>query len=111
MEEDDTNSEWTVQLPVVAITYIDFGVGEIGGLFGATKLSVELGVGEVDVELPAASAGDIEISVGVGDADLRGATDEDKDSAFVSQDIHGRGNGDKEINLEVGVGDAIVTLN
>jgi hypothetical protein len=111
MEEDDTNTEWTVQLPVVAITYIDFGVGEIDGVFGATKLSVELGVGEVGVELPAASAGEIEISVGVGDADLRGTADEDKDSAFVSQDIYGRGDGDKEINLEVGVGDAIVTLN
>lgn len=113
MEEDDTNTEWTVQLPVVAVTHINMGVGEIEGVFGATELAVELGVGEVDVELPAASAGTIEISVGVGDASLRGATKEEHEGAFISQDIHGTGDGDgdKEINVEVGVGEASVTLN
>ena len=111
MEEEDTNTEWTIEMPVVAITSIHMGVGEIEGVFGATELSVELGVGEVDVELPAASAGNIEVSVGVGDASLRGATEEEHDSKFISQDIRGKGEGDKEINVEIGVGDASVTLN
>jgi hypothetical protein len=111
MEEEDTNTEWTVELPVVATTNIHMGVGEIDGMFGATELDVELGVGEVDIELPAASSGDIEISVGVGDASLRGATNEEHEGAFISQDISGKGDGDNEINVEVGVGDASVTLN
>jgi hypothetical protein len=111
MEEEDTNTEWTIELPAVAVTNIHMGVGEIDGVFGATELDVELGVGEVDVELPAASAGNIEISVGVGDASLRGATDEEHKGAFISQDIRGKGDGNNEINVEVGVGDASVTLN
>jgi hypothetical protein len=111
MEEDDTNTEWTIELPVVATTNIHMGVGQVEGLFGATELRVDLGVGEVDVELPAASAGDIDISVGVGDANLRGARDEEQNSKFISQDIRGRGDGDKEINVDVGVGEARVTLN
>lgn len=111
MEEEDTNTEWTVQLPAVAVTNIHMGVGEIDGVFGATELDVELGVGEVDVELPAASAGVIEVSVGVGDASLRGASHEEHDRAFISQDIRGQGDGTNEINVEVGVGDASVTLN
>jgi hypothetical protein len=111
MEEEDTNTEWTVELPAVAVTNVHMGVGEIDGVFGATELDLELGVGEVDIELPAASSGDIEISVGVGDASLRGATDEEHKGAFISQDINGKGDGDNEINVEVGVGDASVTLN
>ncbi|MES2626248.1 MAG: hypothetical protein V4628_13270, partial [Pseudomonadota bacterium] len=111
MEEEETTTEWTVQLPAVATTSIHMGVGEIKGEFGATELDVELGVGEVDVEVPLASAGDIDISVGVGDASLRGASDEHREKAFVSQDIHGNGEGDQEINVEIGVGDASVSLN
>ena len=111
MEEDDTNTEWTVQLPVTAVTTIDLGVGEIAGVFCATELSIELGVGKVDVELPAASSGNIKISVGVGDASLRGAADEEYEKAFVSKDIRGKGEGDNKVNVEVGVGEAKVALN
>jgi hypothetical protein len=111
LEEDDTTTEWTVQLPVVAVTNIHMGVGEIKGTFGATELDVELGVGEVDIEVPAASAGDISVEVGVGDANLRGADDERSDGAMMFQDKRGKGQGDKEISVEVGVGEASVTLN
>lgn len=111
LEEEDTTTEWTVQLPVVAITNIHLGVGEIDGEFGATELDVELGVGDLDIEVPAASAGNIRVEVGVGDATLRGADDERSDGAMMFQDMHGRGEGDKEINVEVGVGDASVTLH
>src|SRR5688500_11166515 len=38
MEEDDTNTEWTVELPVVPVTTIHLGVGEIDGVFSTTEL-------------------------------------------------------------------------
>jgi hypothetical protein len=109
--EEDTNTEWTVQLPVVARTTIDMGVGDIDAELGATELDIDLGVGEVDVTLPEASTGEVDISVGVGDAKLRGADDVDYDKAFVSQDIRGHGAGDLDARIEIGVGDATVTLD
>jgi hypothetical protein len=109
--DEDLNIEWTLELPTVAETTIEFGVGEIDGEFGATSLEVELGVGAVDISLPAAAVGAIELSVGVGDASLRGAETEEQRHAMVSQEISGRGRGDRDLEVEVGVGDIDVDLD
>lgn len=108
--EEGTNTEWTVQMPAVARTTIEMGVGEIDAELGATELEVELGVGDVEISLPERSTGDIDIAVGVGDARLRGAKDVDHEHAFVSQDISGRGAGTLDARIEVGVGDVSLTL-
>jgi hypothetical protein len=108
--EEGTNTDWTIQMPAVARTTIEMGVGEIDAEFGATELDIDLGVGEVDVTLPEASTGEIKVAVGVGDAGLRGADDVDRENSFVSQDIEGHGAGSMEARIDVGVGDAKLTL-
>ncbi len=108
--EDDTNTEWTVQLPAVARTSIEMGVGDIDAELAATELDLDLGVGEVDVSLPEASTGEVDISVGVGDASLRGADDVDREESFVSQEIQGDGAGTLDARIDVGVGEVTVTL-
>lgn len=110
MDEEDTRSTWLVKLPVLERTTIDFGVGEVEGSFGATELSIDLGVGEVDIELPRERTGAIELSTGVGEARLRGGRETKVSRAFVSHDIHGRGEGDKEVRIEIGVGEIEVSL-
>ena len=102
--------DWTVELPTVARTSIDFGVGEIDGQFGETELRANLGVGEVDVTLPLAAVGAVDLSVGVGEATLRGAGHDVERRAFISQDVSGEGNGDKDLDIEVGVGEIRVGL-
>jgi hypothetical protein len=109
--EDDTNTEWTVQMPAVARTSIEMGVGEIDAEFGATELDIDMGVGDVDVSLPESSTGDIDLAAGVGDVTLRGAHDVDNERAFVSQDVHGRGEGDMDARIDVGVGDVRLELD
>jgi hypothetical protein len=109
-DEDDTKTTWRVQLPVVARTKVDLGVGEIDGIFGATELRVDLGVGDVDVEAPLDSTGEVDLSVGVGDARLRGGRITDTDRSFVAQDVSGEGEGDKELRVKTGVGDIEVSL-
>lgn len=105
-----TNTNWTVQMPAVARTSIKMGVGSIDAEFAGTELELDLGVGEVDVALPERSTGDIDISVGVGEASLRGATDVDREHAFVSQEVSGRGAGTLDVHIDVGVGDVTLTL-
>lgn len=108
--EDDTNTEWTVQMPVVARTSIDMGVGDIDVELGATELDIDLGVGDIDVSLPEASTGEIKVSVGVGDARLRGADDVDYIKSCVSQDARGQGKGALDARIDLGVGDVSVSL-
>ncbi|MGV3593361.1 MAG: hypothetical protein ACO1PZ_16885 [Gammaproteobacteria bacterium] len=108
--EEGTNTEWTVRMPAVARTTIEMGVGDIEAELGETELDLHLGVGDVDVTLPAASTGDIDIEVGVGDARLRGAQDLEQERAFVSQDVQARGDGNLDARIELGVGDVTLEL-
>lgn len=108
--EDDTNTEWTIQLPVVARTSIEMGVGEISAELGATALSVEMGVGDIDITAPESAVGRIDLSVDVGDASLRGANSQQADRKFISQDVTGNGGGMHDMRVELRVGDINVTL-
>ncbi len=108
--DEHLNIDWTVELPTVAETSVELGVGEIDGEFGATSLRAELGVGDIDISMPADAIGDIDLSAGVGDTRLRGADEEDVDRSFVSQSTRGRGRGNLDVDIEVGVGDASLDL-
>ena len=108
--EKKTNTTWRILLPAVARTRVQFGVGEINGEFGATALDIHLGVGEVDIELPLKSTGDIDLSVGVGDASVHGGMDVDEDRTLVSQKVRARGKGSFDLRIDLGVGDIDVDL-
>lgn len=109
--DEGVSIDWTVELPTVAETTIDFGVGEIDGEFGATELRANLGVGDVDVTLPLAAVGKVDVSVGVGEASLHGATHDAEQRAFVSHEVSGKGDGNNDIDIEVGVGEVRVELD
>ena len=109
--DEDVTIDWTIELPTVAETRIEFGVGEIEGEFGDTELHVNLGVGDVDLTLPAGSVGRVALSVGVGDARLQGATRDYEERSFVSQEVTGNGDGENPLVVEVGVGDIRVALD
>lgn len=109
--EDETTTEWTVQMPAVARTSIEMGVGEIDAQFGPTELDIDMGVGDVEVSLPESSTGEIDLATGVGEVKLRGAHDVENDRAFVSHDVHGSGDGDMDARIDVGVGEVRLELD
>ena len=112
-EEKDANAEWLVEMPrstSIKRTSIQMGVGEVRVEIDATDLNVELGVGEVNIEAPLASVGRVNLNVGVGDADIRGGEIIDSDSAFISRRIRAEGNGTYPLEVDLGVGDINVRL-
>ena len=110
-DEDHVSAEWLVEMPVVARTSVEMGVGEVRLEIGATELDVELGVGDIDVYAPENAIGRINLDVGVGDAKVRGGEVIRKESAFISQSIRAEGKGSNRMNVDVGVGDISVRLN
>jgi hypothetical protein len=107
---EDTETDWTIYLPVVERTIIKFGVGKVDAEIGATDFSLDLGVGDADIEALESAAAYVDLSVGVGDARMRGGRIVDADRAFISQKIRGRGEGEHDINIDVGVGDLELVL-
>lgn len=112
-EEKNAKAEWIVEIPKSAKierTSIQMGVGEVEVEIGETELEIELGVGEVFVEAPESSVGRVDINVGVGDASLRGGEILDRDSVFISKSINGEGSGNFSLEVDLGVGDVDVRL-
>jgi hypothetical protein len=109
-EEKGAKAEWVIEMPAVARTNIEMGVGELKLEVGATNLDIELGVGEVSVIAPEDSVGRINLNVGVGEADIRGGEILDRDSVFISQSVRAQGNGDHPQEIDLGVGEINLRL-
>ena len=114
LNEDDLDHvqvHWRIEMPSVARTHIELGVGQITAEFADTELELELGVGQGEISLNKNFAGHIEISAGVGSAELHGAKDTVSKRAMVSEDTNGYGDGDHHMELSVGVGEIKVHLD
>ena len=110
--EDDVEADWTILLPKALPEEldVDLGVGEVDVVAPSAAISIDLGVGDVDVTTAKASAGDITLTVGVGEASVRGTPNAVKASG-VASNVSTKGDGARDVTVTVGVGDASVVLN
>lgn len=112
-EDDMDNLEltWRIELPEVARTSVNLGVGQLVAEVGDTDLQIELGVGDARIEIPRKHTGRVDASVGVGSVHMAGARDVISKRAFVSESVYGYGDGIRDAQVEVGVGELSVVLN
>lgn len=106
--------EAVVKIPAGFDFDLDMGVGEvnIAGLRG--NLDLDLGVGELNIDTKEAHLRSVNLDVGVGDAEIYGADArvEGRRSFLVGSEVYwADGEGDKRINVDVGVGEVTVRLN
>ena len=109
LDEDDVEQDRRVRLPAHMAVSMEMGVGEIDIEGFSNNLALELGVGAVRVEVVDEDFDVIHLSTGVGDSNIRGFDrGSDNERNFVGADSFYRGEGEHEIVIEVGVGDASV---
>ena len=87
IDVEDVVQTWIVKLPKTA------------------NVEIDLGVGEVEIELASDNYHEIELESGVGGADLDGFRGADRERNMVNESIEWRGTGEYEIEVDVGVGD------
>ena len=90
---------------------IDSGVGDIKVEVTAGDINIDLGVGTAVVNAPAESYGSAEGAGGVGDARLTVRGEKISSGGFVSHAATWTGDGRDHIEVSVGVGDAVITLD
>jgi len=130
-ESDDRRFEehWTIAIPNHVFVKIDHDVGniEIRGVEGGLDIdsgvgdvlvrveggdvSIDLGVGTAVVKGIAEAYGSAEGSGGVGHARLSVGGEQISGEGFVSHSAVWEGTGKGRIEVEVGVGDAVINLN
>ncbi|PCI76357.1 MAG: hypothetical protein COB20_10840 [SAR86 cluster bacterium] len=108
--EQKVEQHWRVKMPSKLAIGIDVGVGDIELEGLSNNLAMELGVGSVRVEIDDTDYAVIHASVGVGDTAIKGFSGEhvDNERTFMSSDSYYYGDGELEIDIEVGVGDVEV---
>ncbi len=113
LNEDDiehVDIHWRIELPSVAHTHFNLGVGKITGEFADTELELDIGVGAADIAIARNGAGRVETSAGVGSAELHGASNVVNKRVMISEETYGYGEGKHHMELNVGVGEVKVRL-
>ncbi len=128
--DDDRRFEenWSIRLPATVAVQLDHGVGDVfirgidAGLevdsgvgevrveVGGGDVSIDLGVGTAVVRGPAAAYASAEGAGGVGDARITALGEKISGAGFVSHSATWEGDGTFHIEVSVGVGDAVITL-
>lgn len=121
--------DWRIELPrhvAVVITHgvgdivvantearieIDSGVGDIKLEIHGGDIAVDLGVGTAAVRAPAEPYASARGAGGVGDATIEVGGETISGSGFLGKSATWKGSGRHRINVSVGVGDAVITLD
>lgn len=106
--DDDMSQHWVVSVPRSRLLEIDLGVGQIEGDVPFNDLKVDLGVGDVSLNLAKGDYKQIEASVGVGDTSLKNFGNTQENRMIVTSESRYQGNGSVRVQVEVGVGDVIL---
>jgi hypothetical protein len=99
--------EGTITVPRSSPLDVEMGVGELQIRGVEQDLRVDLGVGEVKAWLPGAKLSAVSLDVGVGEAEILGATERvsGRRSFLVGSEVFwDNGEGENHVDLEVGVG-------
>src|SRR5262249_40965995 len=100
-----------LRVPRALAVRIEMGVGEldVDGLEG--DIDVDLGVGEADIRAAKARAGHVSVETGIGDANIHGGGSDTERHGFIgSHATWSAGNGRSDVHLHVGVGEGTVRL-
>ena len=81
------------------------------GAVGVSTIGSAADVDPIASAWERAAASGINLNVGVGDARIRGGEVLDSESAFISKSIRAQGSGDKDLEVDLGVGDVSIRLN
>jgi hypothetical protein len=104
----------TIRVPANAPLTIDMGAGALEVDGRLNDLEIEMGVGELRVWMPESAVESVSLDVGVGDAKLRGPDDgvDGGRSLFVGSEFYwDEGKGSARVDVELGVGDAVIYLD
>ena len=112
--KDQLDLDVFVRVPQGAPVELDLGVGK-AEIYGIDQdLKVEVGVGDVELELSERQVSDIKLDVGVGSARLWGGSrgEERRKKGFLGSTVRwGNGPGRADVNVHVGVGEISMRLN
>lgn len=107
----DLSADVRVRLPRALRFQADLGVGDVRAQGLENDVEVDVGVGDVELTLPAAKVRTVELDTGVGEADLSIGDQRFRGSGLVGKSLDwSQGRGVAHVEVDCGVGDVEVEL-
>lgn len=111
-DDDDVEQTWTVTMPADIAVSLNLGVGSVEIDDLTSDINVDLGVGEIDIDVDTSLFDSIKLDAGVGDTSIKGGKGRyERDQVLVTSSSQLHGQGKKELEANVGVGDIEVRDN
>ncbi|MBU1618640.1 MAG: hypothetical protein KJ556_17940 [Gammaproteobacteria bacterium] len=111
-DDNDVNQNWTVMMPADIAVSLNLGVGSVEVDDLTSDINVDLGVGEVDIDVDTSLFDSIKLDAGVGDTSIKGGKGRyERDQVLVTSSSQLHGEGKKQLDANVGVGDIEVRDN
>lgn len=110
IDMEDVVQKWEMKIPRDAHLDIDLGVGELDIEGFERDANIDVGVGEVDIELSGDNYREIELESGVGGVDLDGFRNIKDKRKLVSESVEWQGQGEYQLNVDIGVGEVEVDV-
>ncbi|HEV8579228.1 MAG TPA: hypothetical protein VGX68_09100 [Thermoanaerobaculia bacterium] len=89
----------------------ELGVGELTVTGTANNLTVDLGVGEINITLPKEAIGSVDLDTGVGEANLVAAGRRYQSAGLIARELRwNKGTGQARVTADCGVGEIDVAL-
>lgn len=111
-DEKHVKAELKINMPKTNEISINLGVGTVElMLVEADSVDINLGVGALEVQMLERLAGNLKLSAGVGETEVQGAQQVRSSRAFVSSQLSATGSGTTNLVGYVGVGSAKIALN
>ena len=109
LDMDNIEQDWRVLIPQRMAFSMELGVGDVDVEGVANDFLLEMGVGSIEVTVEDIDFESVQVTTGVGDSSLRGfGRNTDNERNIVGADSHYYGDGEYRIDIEVAVGDARV---
>jgi len=111
-DDDDVEQSWTLTMPAEMAASFNLGVGSVEIDDLVSDINVDVGVGEVDIAVNTSLYDSIKLDAGVGDTSIKGGKGRyERDQVLVTSSSQLHGEGKKELDANVGVGDIEVRDN
>lgn len=105
LQQDKVQAEWVVYMPALEKLRVHLGVGTADIELADTALDLNVGVGTALIRGNKSFVGQFNGSAGVGSVSVSGLDNYKSQRRVVAEDAKGAGYGDKDISVDVGVGD------
>lgn len=109
-DQKNTEANFTLTIPILEQLTINLGVGNVSAVISDSESEINIGVGNAALTASLHAMGSIAMDTGVGNTHISGTNNQNTTRAIVTSSVHGKGEGNNSLGVNIGVGNSNLKL-